>query len=264
VSSAGPNPHAAGSSRPLEGMVAIITGASRGIGATSARTFATQGAKLVLAARTEQSIQAIRDEIRDAGGEALAVRVDVSDPQSVESLVKETIGKYGRLDAAFNNAAGGPPPTPLADLPVEAFDESVAVNVRGTFLCMKYEIPAMLAAGGGAIVNMSSTAGLRGVPGLAGYVASKHAIIGLTRVAALDYARQGIRVNAITPGPILTERLAGLEASDRERVSAFVPMGRLGKAEEVAATAAWLLSAQASFITGAVLSVDGGRLASGA
>ena len=250
--------------RLLEGKVVIVTGASRGIGAASARAFAVQGAKVVLAARTEDLIRAISDEIRDAGGDALAVRVDVSDPTSVEALVKQTVEKYGRLDAAFNNAAGGPAPTPLADLSVEAFDESLAVNVRGTFLCMKYEIPAMLAAGGGSIVNMSSTAGLRGVPGLAGYVASKHAILGLTRVAALDYARRGIRVNAITPGPILTERLAALQESDRERISTFVPMGRLGQADEVAATAAWLLSAQSSFITGAVISVDGGRLASGA
>ena len=138
------------------------------------------------------------------------------------------------------------------------------MNIRGTFLCLKYEIGAMLAADRGAIVNMSSTAALRGVPGLAGYVASKHAIIGLTRVAALDYARRGIRVNAITPGPILTERLAGLEESDRERIAAYVPMGRIGTAEEVAATASWLLSDQSSFITGSVLGVDGGRLASGA
>jgi NAD(P)-dependent dehydrogenase (short-subunit alcohol dehydrogenase family) len=252
------------SSRLLEGKVVIVTGASRGIGAASARAFAVEGAKVILAARTEELIHAISDEIRDAGGDALAVRADVSDPTSVEALVRQTVEKYGQLDAAFNNAAGGPPPTPLADLSVEAFDESLAVNVRGTFLCMKYEIPAMLAAGGGSIVNMSSTAGLRGVPGLAGYVASKHAIIGLTRVAALDYARRGIRVNAITPGPILTERIAALQESDRERISTFVPMGRLGQADEVAATAAWLLSAQSSFITGAVISVDGGRLASGA
>jgi len=251
-------------SRPLEGKVVIVTGASRGIGAASARAFAAQGATVVLAARSEELIHALADEICDAGGSALAVRVDVSDSTSVEALVKKTMEKYGRLDAAFNNAAGGPPPTPLADLSVEAFDESLAVNVRGTFLCLKHEIPAMLASGGGSIVNMSSTAGLRGVPGLAGYVASKHAIIGLTRVAALDYARRGIRVNAITPGPILTERLAALQESDRERISGFVPMGRLGQAAEVAATAAWLLSAQSSFITGAVISVDGGRLASGA
>jgi len=252
------------STRLLEGRVIIVTGASRGIGAASARAFAALGASVVLAARTEDLIRAIGGEIRDAGGDALAVRVEVSDPASVEALVRQTVEKYGRLDGAFNNAAGGPPPAPLADLSVEGFDESLAVNVRGTFLCMKYEIPAMVESGGGSIVNMSSTAGLRGVPGLAGYVASKHAIIGLTRVAALDYARRGIRVNVLTPGPILTERLAALEESDRARIGGFVPMGRLGQAEEVAATAGWLLSNQSSFTTGAVISVDGGRLASGA
>jgi NAD(P)-dependent dehydrogenase (short-subunit alcohol dehydrogenase family) len=250
--------------RLLEGRVTIVTGASRGIGAAAARAFAAEGASVVLAARSAESLQSIADEINAGAGRALAVPVDVSDPASVESLVSRTLDVFGRLDGAFNNAADGPPPTPLADLPVEGFDHALAVNLRGTFLCLKYEIPAMLASGGGSIVNMSSTAGLRGVPGLAGYVSSKHGILGLTKVAALDYGRQGVRVNAVTPGPILTERLAAVEESQRERISAFVPVGRLGQPEEVAATVAWLLSDRSSFITGAAISVDGGRMASGA
>ncbi|HEY4866123.1 MAG TPA: glucose 1-dehydrogenase [Candidatus Dormibacteraeota bacterium] len=250
--------------RLLEGKVTIVTGASRGIGAAAARAFAAEGASVVLAARSAESLQSIAEEIDARGGQALAVPVDVSEPASVESLVRQTLDAFGRLDGAFNNAADGPPPTPLADLPVEGFDHALAVNLRGTFLCLKYEIPAMLATGGGSIVNMSSTAGLRGVLGLAGYVSSKHGILGLTKVAALDYGKQGIRVNAVTPGPILTDRLAALDESQRERISAFVPVGRLGQPEEVAATVAWLLSDRSTFVTGAAISVDGGRMASGA
>jgi NAD(P)-dependent dehydrogenase (short-subunit alcohol dehydrogenase family) len=155
-------------------------------------------------------------------------------------------------------------PTPLAELAVEDFDAAVRGSLRGVFLAMKYEISAMLAGEGGAIVNMSSTAGMRGVRGMAGYDAAKHGVIGLTECAALDYAQQHIRVNAIAPGPILTERLAALSDEARAPVVRAVPMGRVGLPEEVAAVAAWLCSDQASFITGTTIPIDGGRLAGGA
>ncbi|HLZ68432.1 MAG TPA: glucose 1-dehydrogenase [Dehalococcoidia bacterium] len=249
----------------LAGTVAIITGASRGIGAATARAFAAAGASVVLAARDQAALAGVEQSITRAGGSALAVPTDVGDAAAVERLVQITCERFGRLDAAFNNAGGsGHPPTPLADVAVEAFDSAVRVNLRGAFLCMKYEIPAMLAGGGGAIVNMSSTAGFRGVPGLAAYVSTKHGIIGLTQAAALDYAQRGIRVNAVAPGPILSERLAALSDEQRAPVVRAVPMQRIGRPEEVAATVAWLCSDRASFITGETIAVDGGRLSSGA
>ena len=244
----------------LSGKVAVITGASRGIGAAAARAFAAAGAAVVLAARDEQTLAALAQEIDAAGGRALAVPTDVGDAAAVERLVTRALDAYGRLDAAFNNAGGGHMPTPLADITVEAYDQSLRVNLRGTFLCLKYEIPAMLASGGGAIVNMSSTAGLSGVRGMGGYVAGKHGVIGLTKSAALDYAARNIRVNAVAPGPILTERIMHLDDAAREPIVRAVPMGRIGQPQEVGAVAAWLCSDGASFITGAVIPVDGGRL----
>ncbi len=249
----------------LAGKVAIIAGASRGIGAATARAFAAAGAGVVLAARDAAALTAVAREIGEAGGEALAVPTDVGDPAAVERLVRTAVETYGRLDAAFNNAAGGGHlPKPLADVAVEEFDSAFRVNLRGVFLCMKYEIPAMLAGSGGAVVNMSSTAGLRGVPGLAAYSATKHGIIGLTQIAALDYARRGVRVNAIAPGPILSERLAALPEEHREPIERSVPMQRIGRTEEVANAVVWLCSDQASFITGETVAIDGGRLAAGA
>jgi NAD(P)-dependent dehydrogenase (short-subunit alcohol dehydrogenase family) len=243
----------------LNGKVAIITGASRGIGAASARIFAASGAKVVLAARDGEAIAMVAKDILSTGGEAIAVPTDVGDPVSVEHLVQRTLDAYSRLDAAFNNAGEGHLPAPLADVRLDDFERAIRVNLTGVFLSMKYQIPAMLRNDGGAIVNMSSTAGLNGVKGIAGYVASKHGIIGLTKAAALDYAQLKIRVNAIAPGPILTDRLKQLK--NRDQVALAVPMRRIGEPGEVAYTAAWLCSEQASFITGATIPVDGGRLA---
>jgi NAD(P)-dependent dehydrogenase (short-subunit alcohol dehydrogenase family) len=250
--------------RLFEGKVAIVTGASRGIGAATARAFAAAGASVVLAARDEQALTAVAGEIISSGGDALAVPTDVTDPGSVERLVQQVLKTAGRLDVAFNNAGEGHQPVPLAELAVEEFDRAVAVNARGVFLAMKHEITAMLESGGGAIVNMTSTAGLRGVRGIAGYDAGKHAIVGLTKSAALDYADRGIRVNAVAPGPIASHRIAQLPEQTRTAIAAAVPLGRPGAPEEVADTVIWLSSQQASFITGAVIPIDGGRLAGGA
>lgn len=246
----------------LEDKVAIVTGASRGIGAVTARAFAEAGAAVVLAARDERALDSLAAQIVSAGGRALGVPTDVTDATAVEGLVDRALRAYGRVDAALNNAAGGGrPPTPLAELPIEDFDSAVAVTLRGVFLALKYEIPAMLESGGGAIVNMSSTAGLDAVGGLAGYVSSKHGLIGLTKVAALDYADQGIRVNAVAPGPILTDRLREAGEEAQRQAGLAMPMRRIGRPEEVAAAVVWLCSDQASFVTGATLPIDGGKLA---
>jgi NAD(P)-dependent dehydrogenase (short-subunit alcohol dehydrogenase family) len=252
----------AGSGRTLEGRAAIITGASRGIGAATARAFVAAGAAVALAARDEAALEALAEEFRSDGGRAIAVPTDVANRASVERLVKQAVDTFGHLDLAFNNAAGGgQAPTPLADLPVDAYDSALAITLRGVFLSMKYEIPAMLETGGGAIVNMSSTAGLEAVGGLAGYVSSKHGVVGLTKVAALDYAEHGVRVNALAPGPILTERLAGAGEEMQKRAGMAMPMRRIGNVQEVAAAVVWLCSDQASYITGVTLPIDGGKLA---
>jgi NAD(P)-dependent dehydrogenase (short-subunit alcohol dehydrogenase family) len=190
------------------------------------------------------------------------VPTDVSDAAAVERLIERVISEYGRLDFACNNAAGGGhPPTPLADVPVQGFDSGIAISLRGMFLSMKYEIPAMLAGGGGAIVNMSSTAGLQAVGGLATYVAAKHGLEGLTKVAALDYAADGIRVNAVAPGPILTDNLARAGAAAQQAAASAMPIKRIGQPSEVAEAVLWLCSDAAGFITGTTLVVDGGKLA---
>ncbi len=248
----------------LGGKVAIVTGASRGIGAAAARAFAEAGAIVVLAARTAEAIAAIAEEINAAGARALAIPTDVTDPESVKRLVEKTVTTFGRLDVAFNNAGAGHMPTPLAEISFEDFEVGLKANLYGAFLGMKFEIPAMLAAGGGAIVNMSSTAGLQGAPGMGPYAAGKHGVVALTKSAALDYGKSNIRVNALAPGPIVNEQMSRLPEDRLQQIARFIPLGRLGRTEEVARAAVWLCSEDASFITGAVLSIDGGRLAGGA
>jgi NAD(P)-dependent dehydrogenase (short-subunit alcohol dehydrogenase family) len=248
--------------RMLEGRRAIVTGASRGIGAEIATAMARAGAAVVLAARDAEALARVAAEIAETGGRALAVPTDVSDPAAVDRMVAAAVEEWGGLDVAVNNAAGGGhAPTPLADVSADHFRSALAISLEGVFHSLKHEIPAMLETGGGAIVNMASTAGLEAVGGLAGYVSAKHGLIGLTKVAALDYAAQGIRVNAIAPGPILTERLQAAGEEMQHRAGMAMPMRRIGQPAEIAAAAVWLCSDHASFITGATLAIDGGKLA---
>jgi NAD(P)-dependent dehydrogenase (short-subunit alcohol dehydrogenase family) len=251
------------SSTPLlEGKVAVITGASRGIGAATARAFSAAGASVALAARDEAALDALADELSADGNGAIAVPTDVGDAAAVERLVAETVREFGHLELAFNNAAGGgQAPTPLAELPVDAYDSAIAITLRSVFLSMKYEIPAMLESGGGAIVNTTSTAGLEAVGGLAGYVSAKHGVIGLTKTAALEYASRGVRVNAVAPGPILTENLERAGPEMQRRAGEAMPMRRIGQPDEVARAVVWLCSDQASYTTGATLPIEGGKLA---
>jgi NAD(P)-dependent dehydrogenase (short-subunit alcohol dehydrogenase family) len=247
----------------LAGRTALVVGASRGIGAGIATRFAAEGATVVLAARDLARLEAVAETIRAAGGTAHTVPTDVTDEASVAELFARIAADLGPLHIAVNNAAGGGRrPAPLADWSVEEFDSAIAVDLRGVFLCLRAEIAGMLDAGvRGSIVNMNSTAGHQGVSGLTGYVASKFGLDGLTRVAALDYAAAGIRVNAIAPGPILTDSLAGAGDEAQARVAASVPLQRVGAVADVAEAALWLASDASAFVTGSTITVDGGRLA---
>lgn len=251
----------------FEGKVAIVTGATSGIGYEVALQLAGRRAKVVVAGRRIEKGEEAVAEIRRRGGEAVYVRTDVSDPVSVRELVERSVSHYGRLDLAFNNA--GIPGTAmkrLAEQSDENWDEVIAVNLSGVWACMRHQIPQMLRNGGGAIVNNASYLGLAAAEyGVSPYVASKHGMIGLTRTAAVEYARQGIRVNAVCPGFTRTEMMGPALAAPDGAFAAFldatVPMGRVAGPEEVAGAVLWLLGPEASYVTGHALVVDGGRLA---
>lgn len=248
----------------LEGKVALVTGGSSGIGRATALAFARAGAKVVVSDVAVQGGEETARLIREAGGDAVFIRTDVSQPDEVEALIRQAVETYGRLDCAFNNAGIEGESAPTAECSLENWQRVLAINLTGVWLCMRYEIAQMLRQGGGAIVNTASVAGLVGFRGIPAYVASKHGIVGLTRTAALEYATAGIRVNAVCPGVIQTpmiERFTAGNPAALQQLLALEPIGRLGRPEEVAEAVVWLCSDAASFVTGHALAVDGGLVA---
>lgn len=251
----------------LDGKVAIVTGGSSGIGRATAIAFAKEGVTVVVAARrTLEGEETVR-LAKEAGGEALFLQTDVTKAAEIEALVNKTVETYGRMDYAFNNAGIEGENLPLHEQSLEQFDQLMAINLRGVFLCMKYEIAQMLRQGGGAIVNNSSMLGLVAFPGHSPYTASKHAVIGLTKSAALYYAKLRIRINTVNPGFTATDMIVRYAKSTgdahtaTEQIANTIPMGRMGSPEEIASTVLFLCSEAASYITGQSLVVDGGYIA---
>jgi NAD(P)-dependent dehydrogenase (short-subunit alcohol dehydrogenase family) len=248
--------------RIFENKVAIVTGGSFGIGKATAKAFANRGAKVVIADWVED--YSTLKEIQNDGGSAFFVKCDVSKASDVTAMINKTMETFGRLDFAVNNAGIEGATAQTHECTEENWDKTININLKGVWLCMKQEIPLMLKQGKGAIVNIASIAGLVGFSGLPAYVVSKHGIVGLTKTAALEYAKQGIRVNAVCPGVIRTamvDRVTGKDKAVEKQFEAMEPVGRMGEPEEVAESIVWLCSDAASFVTGHALAVDGGWIA---
>jgi NAD(P)-dependent dehydrogenase (short-subunit alcohol dehydrogenase family) len=238
--------------------VAIITGGSSGIGRATAVALAKEGVKITVAARRAKEGEETVHLVKEAGSDGIFVKTDVANEDDVRALVEKTVKMYDRLDYAFNNAGIGETTTPLIEQTSNVFDQIMNVNVKGVWLCMKYEIPQMIRNGAGAIVNTSSGAGIIGIPQTPIYDASKHAVLGLTKSAALGYTKSGIRINAVAPGLVETDMIAGQSPQFREGLISMHPIGRLAQPEEIANAVVWLLSDKASFVLGHTLLVDGG------
>ncbi|MBN1381668.1 MAG: SDR family oxidoreductase [Deltaproteobacteria bacterium] len=246
----------------FEGKVICVTGGNSGIGRATALAFAREGAQVVIAARRENLGEEVVREIKKEGGEAAFVKTDVTVPLDLENLFQKIKTTYGRFDCAFNNAGVGGPTARLARQTTETWDLVMNTNLKGVWLCMKYEIQQMLEQGGGVIVNTASTAGISGSPGSAIYSASKHGVVGLTRSAAAEYATKNIRINSVCPGPIATPMLENGFALRPEMKEAYldtIPMGRFGIPEEISGAVLWLCSNEASFITGYLMTIGGGQ-----
>jgi NAD(P)-dependent dehydrogenase (short-subunit alcohol dehydrogenase family) len=249
---------------PLQGKIALVTGGGSGIGRATAMRLAKDGAKIMIADYIAEGGERTVKMIKEAGGDANFVQADVSLAQQVQAMVSKTVETYGRIDCAFNNAGIEGRMADTVECSEEVFDRTIAINLKGVWLCLKYEIPQMLKQGGGSIVNTASVAGLVGFERLPAYNASKHGVVGLTRTAALEYATKNIRVNCVCPGVIRTpmvERLLDTRGFTEQELNAGEPVGRMGKAEEIAEGVTWLLSDAASFVTGHPMVIDGGWVA---